>query len=175
MQPRRRCKCTTIALAIVVTVSSCSSTEDSEPDEDMGGSGGAGPSGSGGSGNGGSGNAAGAGGNALAAGGGSGGMAGAGSEIPPSFASDVWPILTANCGNVSCHGDGSFLPQHAHSDVAVAYDEAQPVADLMAGRVSGQIMPIMPQFCGPAPGLGECLSVDEVQLIQAWAEAGAPY
>jgi len=93
---------------------------------------------------------------------------------PPSFASDIWPILTANCSSIACHGDGSFLPQHAHSDVTVAYEEAEPVADLIAGRVSGQLMPIMPQFCGPAPGLGECLSIAEVQLIQAWAAADAP-
>jgi hypothetical protein len=97
----------------------------------------------------------------------------AGDDAAPGFAADVYPILVANCGGVACHGDGSFLPQHAHSDVEIAFEEAQPVADRIAGRVSGQLTPIMPQFCGPAPGVGECLSIAEVQLIQAWAESGA--
>lgn len=169
---------TAAALLSIATAASCASDESSDSDNMAGGA----PSGVGGStgGAGGTSNASGApstGGGGMAAAGssGSGGATTVGDDGPLSFASDVWPILKANCGNVSCHGDGSFLPQHAHSDVNVAYEEAEPVADLIAGRVSGQLMPIMPQFCGPAPGLGECLSVAEVQLIQAWVAAGAPF
>ena len=157
MQPRWF-ETTAAVLAMAAAMSSCSSDDDGG----MMGGGGTSPSGGGGS-------------SGAAASGGTSGGGATGSADPPGFADDIWPILRANCANVSCHGDGSFLPQHAHSDVMVAYEEAQPVADLMAGRVSGQIMPIMPQFCGPAPGLGDCLSPAEVQLIQAWAMADAPY
>lgn len=161
-----------LALVIVALLNGCSSDDSNEGGGSLGGSGGAAPTGSGGSIATGAGGAApGSPGTAAAGGGGAGTPA---TNDPPGFADDIWPILRANCANVSCHGDGSFLPQHAHSDVEVAYDEAQPVADLIAGRVSGQLMPIMPQFCGPAPGLGECLSIDEVRLIEAWAEGGAP-
>lgn len=111
--------------------------------------------------------------------GGSGGvvgaMGGAGSAAPPGFAADVWPILTMKCGTSSCHGDESFFPQHAHSVVDVAYEQAQPIADVIAGRVSGELMPIMPLFCGQGPGSGECLSLAEVDLIRAWVQAGAPF
>jgi hypothetical protein len=79
------------------------------------------------------------------------------------------------CGTSSCHGDDSFFPQHAHSDVEFAYDEAQPISATIVGRVSGELMPIMPLFCGQAPGSGECLSLAEVDLIRAWSQAGAPY
>lgn len=92
-----------------------------------------------------------------------------------SFESDVWPVLTANCSGAGCHGEGSFLPEHANPDVDVAFAEASPVADRIAGRVSGDLTPIMPQGCGPAPGFGMCLSLDEVALIRAWVEQGAPF
>jgi hypothetical protein len=111
------------------------------------------------------------------AGNGMAGNAGSSSGMPDgavSFASDIWPILTANCATISCHGDGSFLPQHASSDVNKAYMEAQPVADRIIGRVSGALTPIMPQFCGPAPGFGSCLSLANVALIRQWVEQGAP-
>ena len=104
-----------------------------------------------------------------------GGVSDAGNNAPPRFASDIWPILTVKCGTSACHGNDSFYPQHAHSDVELAYGQAQPRADLIVGRVSGEVMPIMPLFCGQAPGSGQCLSLAEVDLIRAWAEAGAPY
>lgn len=91
-----------------------------------------------------------------------------------SFASDIWPILTAHCSTTSCHGEGAFLPQHASSDVNMAYEQAKPIADRIAGRVSGEIMPIMPLYCGPGPGFGTCLSVADVALISEWAAQSAP-
>jgi hypothetical protein len=168
----RKVELKALVLALLAVLSGCSSGAADETDGDGVGNGGAGAMG-GADAMGGTANVMGGAANVM--GGAANATAGTGSDAPPGFASDVWPILTANCGNVSCHGDGSFLPQHAHSDVEVAYEEAKLVADTIAGRVSGQLMPIMPQFCGPAPGLGECLSLAEVQLIQAWAEAGAPY
>lgn len=92
-----------------------------------------------------------------------------------SFETDVWPVLREKCAGAGCHGDGSFLPEHANADVNVAFEEAAPVADRIIGRVSGQLTPIMPQGCGPAPGFGMCLSLDEVALIRAWVEQGAPF
>jgi hypothetical protein len=106
-----------------------------------------------------------------------GGAAGSGMDDldDVGFEDDVWPVLVAHCAGVGCHGAGSFLPEHANADVNVAFEEAAPVADRIAGRVSGQLMPIMPQNCGPAPGFGMCLSLDEVALIRAWVEQGAPF
>jgi hypothetical protein len=106
-----------------------------------------------------------------------GGMNASGMNEPTelSFETDVWPVLRASCDGAGCHGAGSFLPEHANPDVEVAFDEAAPVADRIAGRVSGQLTPIMPQGCGPAPGFGMCLSLEEVALIRAWVEQGAPF
>lgn len=150
---------------------SCS--DDGETSETaMGGSGNVGASGSsnGGSdmpGNAGTGGTGGTGGNA-----GTDGTGVADEEV--TFATDIWPILTASCSGASCHGDGSFLPRHASSDVSTAYEEAQPVAERIEGRVSGELTPIMPQMCGRAPGFGTCLSLAQVALIRAWIEQGAP-
>jgi len=124
------------------------------------------------SGNGGTSNA---GGDGNAVGGSSSDMVGTGGDAPPSFATDIWPTLTMKCGTSSCHGNDSFFPQHAHSDIEFAYEQAQPIADSIAGRVSGELMPIMPLFCGQGPGSGDCLSLAEVDLISTWAQAGAPY
>jgi hypothetical protein len=90
-----------------------------------------------------------------------------------SFAADIWPILTENCSGPSCHGEESFLPQHANPDVDMAYAEAFPVADLIAGRVAGDLTPIMPQFCTPGPGAGTCLTFAQIDLIRTWFEQGA--
>lgn len=159
---------TAAALLAIAVAWSCASDESNGDEMAAGGSSGVGgSSAAGGNSNAGTGMTA-AGSNGMSA-------AGTANDMPPTFAVDVWPILTANCGTVSCHGDNSFLPQHAHSDVNVAYEVAQSRGDLIAGRVSGQLTPIMPQFCGPAPGIGDCLSIPEVQLIQAWAAADAPF
>jgi hypothetical protein len=94
---------------------------------------------------------------------------------PVSFQTNVWPVLVAHCSGAGCHGEGSFLPEHANPDVNLAYAEAKPVAERIAGRVSGELTPIMPQGCGPAPGFGMCLSLEEVALIRAWFDQGAPF
>jgi hypothetical protein len=119
----------------------------------------------------------GAAGTGMAAGGAAGDMpaSGMGELAMVSFESDVWPVLRENCAGAGCHGEGSFLVEHANSDVDVAFDEAAPFAEAIAGRVSVELTPIMPQGCGPAPGFGMCLSLDEVALIRAWVEQGAPF
>jgi len=99
----------------------------------------------------------------------------AGDDGQVGFADDVYPILIANCAGISCHGDESFLPQHANSDVNVAFEEASAVAELIAGRVAGELTPIMPQFCGPGPGQGDCLSFEQVTLIRTWVDQGARF
>lgn len=152
----RRYESKTMRLIAIAVLNGCSSDETSPTPIDMSGNGGTG-----------------AGGTAVEGSGSA--MGGTGGDAPPSFATDVWPLLTMKCSTSSCHGDDSFFPQHAHSDVELAYEQAQPIADLIAGRVSGELMPIMPLFCGQAPGSGDCLSLADVDLIRAWAEADAPY
>ena len=143
---------------------SCSGTDDTGDTGTGGSISGGGAAGSAGS------SAAGASGSGMAGSSGATGM-----SDPVGFQDDVWPLLLAKCAGVGCHGAGSFLPEHANADVMVAYAEAEPVADRIAARVSGALTPIMPQNCGPAPGFGTCLSLEEVALIRAWVEQGAEF
>lgn len=155
-------------ILVLGATSALSCSDDGEPGTSTGGTS------AGGASNAGSAGTSAAGTSSAGTGMGTAGSGGAGMQAEDvSFATDVWPILTANCSGVGCHGDGSFLPEHASSNVDTAYGEAEEVADLILGRVSGALMPIMPQFCGPAPGFGECLSLEEVALIRAWVDQGA--
>lgn len=159
-----------VSVSLALLMLSCSSDMDPE-DGSMGGGGNSM------TGNAGSSSMAGSGGSSGAGGSMPGGAAGAGTVVPGpvSFQSDVYPVLVAHCSGAGCHGAGSFLPEHANPDVNLAYAEAKPVADRIAGRVSGELTPIMPQGCGPAPGFGMCLSREEVALIRAWFDQGAPF
>lgn len=154
-----------VGVSLALAALSCSGTDD--PDDT--GTGGSSISGGGAAGSAGS-SAAGASGSGMA---GSSGATGMNDSV--GFQDDVWPVLLAHCAGVGCHGAGSFLPEHANADVMVAYADAEPVADRIAGRVSGMLTPIMPQNCGPAPGIGTCLSLEEVALIRAWVEQGAEF
>lgn len=156
-----------VGVSLALAALSCSGTDDTGDSGD--GTGGSSISGGGAAGSAGS-SAAGASGSGMAGSSGATGM-----NDPVGFQDDVWPLLLAHCAGVGCHGAGSFLPEHANADVMVAYAEAEPVADRIAGRVSGALTPIMPQNCGPAPGYGTCLSIDEVALIRAWFEQGAAF
>jgi hypothetical protein len=122
-------------------------------------------------------------------GGGSGGSGGSGMPMPPavSFTEDIHPILQAKCGASTCH-DGEqapILPGHGAADVQEAYEATQatsftgePVYERILERVTDETAMMPPDFASP-PCMGEigtpgCLTQAEVDLIEAWIEAGAP-
>ena len=98
-----------------------------------------------------------------------GGDAGDGGPIvtngPVSFAADIYPILTANCG--PCHAT-DYLGGHnvASPDEPEAYGFARDLKGTILERVNGGGMP--PDCLGP-PGSANCLSVAEVDLIRRWS------
>lgn len=90
---------------------------------------------------------------------------------PVSFANDVYPIFTANCG--PCHTD-SALGGHSvgNEDLEVALEDAVRIEDaVLSDLETGR----MPTGCGEPPGgAGTCITEEEFATIEAWYEAGAP-
>jgi Copper type II ascorbate-dependent monooxygenase, C-terminal domain len=88
---------------------------------------------------------------------------------PPTFTKDVAPILQAKCQ--SCHRRGQVGPFALET-----YEQARKRADDIAGVVEDHLMPPWK----PAPGVGPklqhdlSLTPDQIKVLQAWAEAGAP-
>lgn len=109
--------------------------------------------------------------------------------MPPAltFTADIHPILLAKCGASDCHdGDQEpFLPGHGAADVMDAYAATQamsvlggPVYERIQERINDESAMMPPTFASP-PCQGEigtpgCLSQAEVDLIEAWIEAGTP-
>jgi hypothetical protein len=96
------------------------------------------------------------------------------SELPdddgvPSFASDILPILTTNCG--SCHAAG-FLPRFAASDAAAAYAVAVSLSDEMLTRLDAGTMP--PSCSRKEPGANGCIGVADFEAIERWVQGGTP-
>jgi hypothetical protein len=133
------------------------------------GAGGGGPdaSASAGAGNVGSAGSAGSTGAAGAAGGGV--DAGSSSDVGPvTYYKDVQPILAEHCQ--MCHVAGGIAPFALGT-----YDDAKPVAALMAAATSQHIMP--PWM--PAPGCGDfrdarVITDEQIATIGAWSQEGAP-
>jgi len=87
---------------------------------------------------------------------------------PPTFNTDIAPILYANCA--SCHRPGEVAPFPL-----LTYQDAAKRAALIAGAVSGRFMPPWKA----EPGYGDFaaarrLTAAQIALIQEWAKAGAP-
>jgi hypothetical protein len=96
------------------------------------------------------------------------------SELPdddpvPSFAADILPILTTNCG--SCHAAG-FLPRFAASDADAAYAVAVSLSDAMVTRLDAGTMP--PSCSRKEPGANGCISVADFDAIERWVQGGTP-
>ncbi len=88
----------------------------------------------------------------------------------PSFASDIQPILEANCA--TCHNTGAVGAQMLTLDTA---GEAAEVADGLAIVTRTEYMPPWPPSDeGVELRHGRGLSDDEIDLIQRWARAGGP-
>jgi hypothetical protein len=87
---------------------------------------------------------------------------------PVTYYKDVQPILGAHCQ--MCHNEGGIAPFALGT-----YDDAKPVAALMAAATSQHIMP--PWM--PAPGCGDfrdarVLTDEQIAIIGAWSQQGAP-
>ncbi|MDA1371732.1 MAG: hypothetical protein O2971_13360 [Proteobacteria bacterium] len=87
-----------------------------------------------------------------------------------TFARDIFPILQENCQN--CHRDAGIAPMSL-----MTYEEVRPWAPLIQYKVVNREMP--PWHIDRAIGLQKfkndlALSDEEVTMISAWANAGAP-
>jgi hypothetical protein len=111
------------------------------------------------------------GGGAAGAGGsdGEGGAAGAGgseSEGGVSYTSDAQPILQANCS--PCHS-GLGLGGH---NAASVYDDAVRVADAMLDEIESGGMP--PACDGDDPGDPNCVSEEDLEVLEQWVDDDTP-
>jgi hypothetical protein len=87
---------------------------------------------------------------------------------PVTYYKDVEPILAAHCQ--MCHTETGIAPFALGT-----YDQAKPVAGLMAGATSQHIMP--PWM--PAPGCGDfrdarVITDEQIATLGAWSQQGAP-
>ncbi|MFV0316387.1 MAG: YceI family protein [Microthrixaceae bacterium] len=88
----------------------------------------------------------------------------------PSFSGEIQPVLEANC--VSCHTTGAVGAQMVTLDDA---GDAAEVADGLAVVTRSEYMPPWPPSDEGVPlQHPRGLSGDEIDLIDAWATAGAP-
>ncbi|HEY6507390.1 MAG TPA: hypothetical protein VIY56_05215, partial [Vicinamibacterales bacterium] len=86
----------------------------------------------------------------------------------PTFYKDVLPVLQANCQ--TCHRPGEVAPM-----ALLTFEQARPWAKAIKTAVVSKKMP--PWFADPSYGHfanERRLSAREVELLSAWADAGAP-
>ncbi len=82
-----------------------------------------------------------------------------GSGAKVSYASDIRPILDANCQVSGCHGSNASLPSWA------TYENVSANASLIKSKTSDKIM--------PPPSSGGSLTDEQIQLIADWVDEGA--
>ena len=89
--------------------------------------------------------------------------------VAPTFAKDVAPIMFAKCAN--CHRPGEVAPMSL-----LSYSDARPWAKAIKAKVMAREMP--PWGANPHLSLpmrnDVSLSDKEIQVMAAWADAGAP-
>jgi Flp pilus assembly protein TadD len=86
----------------------------------------------------------------------------------PTFSRDIASILDANC--VGCH-----RPGHAAPFSLVTYADARARAGAIAKAVESRVMPPwLPDHADPGFEGERRLRDDQIALITAWAQAGAP-
>jgi len=87
-----------------------------------------------------------------------------------SFAADVYPIFTTNCG--PCHTAGSSGGQSiGNADKAAALADAKKFKDAIVSDIKSGAMPL---GCSKPPGAAGCVSADDFETVQAWVAAGTP-
>ncbi|MEA3075067.1 MAG: hypothetical protein QOD29_6513, partial [Alphaproteobacteria bacterium] len=93
----------------------------------------------------------------------------AGGKEPPTFSKDFAPILQERC--TKCHRPGQVGPFPLET-----YEQARKRAADIASVVGERVMPPWK----PAPGIGpplkhdQSLSREQIAILEAWAQAGAP-
>ena len=92
---------------------------------------------------------------------------GCGQEAPPTYWSDIRPILEGRCTN--CHYDGG-VGGFALDD----YESASMLHDILAASVAARSMPPWPAQDGPEYAYDWRLTTEQIASIGAWSEAGAP-
>jgi hypothetical protein len=96
-----------------------------------------------------------------------------GTAARPNWHEDVAPLVVEHCG--SCHVSGGIAPYPLQS-----YEEAQPLAQLMAVRVEERLMPpwhaVETAECQPPAAFKHDarLTDEQIQLLRDWADLGAP-
>ena len=96
------------------------------------------------------------------------GLSATAAAAPPSFASDVAPILYTSC--VSCHRPGEVAPMSL-----ISYEDVRPWAKSIRAKVANREMP--PWGADPHYGTfkdDRSLSPAQIDTIAKWADAGAP-
>lgn len=89
-------------------------------------------------------------------------------EGVPTFAGDVAPILYDNC--VACH-----RPNHLAPMPLITYDDVRPWARAVKTKVVSREMPPWGADSGVRAYKNDAsLSQDEIDVIAAWADGGAP-
>ncbi|NNF38449.1 MAG: tetratricopeptide repeat protein, partial [Gemmatimonadetes bacterium] len=87
---------------------------------------------------------------------------------PPTFAADVAPLVYENCA--ACHRDGGPAPF-----TLLTYDDVAAEAEAIARATSRRYMPPwLPENTDVAFAGHRGLTDDQIALLSAWAEAGAP-
>ncbi len=98
---------------------------------------------------------------------------GGGEAVRPNWHEDVAPVVAERCQ--SCHFTGGIAPFSMES-----YADAQPWAPLMAYDAASGLMPPWhaietPECDPPLPWKHDArLPAELVEMLQAWADAGAP-
>jgi hypothetical protein len=105
------------------------------------------------------------------AGAGSGGAGATGGGAALSFATDIYPIFTANC--VPCHStDGDGGQNIASPDKAQALSDTKSHYTQIISDVASGSMPL--GTCSGPPDSPGCLTSADFEKIQAWSKAGSP-
>ena len=87
----------------------------------------------------------------------------------PTYHRDVRPIIEASC--VACHSDGQIA---GYAPLTVAEDVAWFAPDIKFHVVNGLMPPWMPSSANLPLKNDRRLSTEEIALIAAWADDGAP-
>ena len=97
-------------------------------------------------------------------------------EPPPSWATDIAPIMTAKCTpchtGPTCSGGTCFVDSHDDTQTS-SNSCVGPMYFCMWMRSESGSMPLG-AGCGLDPTGENCLTAEELELLEAWSNAGGP-